>query len=307
MDQEPDWAADDPEIAALLCFAPVERRIVREDGWSPAHQRGFIAWLAGCGDVTEAAKAVGRGANGARLLRKDDVVGEFAAAWGRALALYRNRNGDPSRPPLTAPRHARALPDGRVRQESESDLDEAEKAELIAEIVKRYGTKLRAERQARLEGRITEADFYVRQLSFIELVLDIGGRTQELLDAFREAGVPLPEAAATPGSTLLEKARRAFWQEKGEADRPPPAPLGRHNDRYATGRDDYDPARDGDRKDWERRREEKRKLAAEAQAEWERRAKGEPFRPSPGPANDSPEEPSGPLAARREHPGEDGQ
>jgi hypothetical protein len=284
MNEEPDWAADDPDIAALLSFTPVPRRIVREDGWSPAHQRGFIAGLAVCGDVTAAAAVVRRSATGAKLLRKEDVVGEFDAAWSRALALYRRRNGAGLGAPAQAARArgARLLLAGDDGP-AEDELQDAEKLELIGEIMKRYGAKLQAERQARLEGRITEADFYVRQLSFIELILDIGGRTQELLDAFRGAGIPLPEAAATPGSTLLEKARRAIWLEKGEADRPPPAPLGRHDDRRATGEPtEYNAARDGDFKAWERRQAEKQRLAAEAQAEWEARARREA-----GPDNDN--------------------
>ncbi len=79
-------------------------------------------------------------------------------------------------------------------------------------------------------------------------MLDIGGRTAAVLELFHKQGLDAIGIAATPGSVLLEKARRAFWQEKGEADRPPPAPLGRHDARSATGRDDYDPERDGERK-----------------------------------------------------------
>lgn len=275
MEQEPDWAADDPEIAALLTFTPVPRRIARPDSWDPASQRGFIAWLAAEGNAITAASAVGRSLSGARQVRREDERGEFAAAWTRAIELHRRRSGAAGKgPPPAPPPHPRDVRGASARRE-EPDLDEAEKTEIIAEIMKRYGVKLRAERQARLEGRITEADFYVRQLTFIEIILDIGGRTQDLLDAFRGIGVPLPEAAATPGSTLLERTRRAWWLEKGEADRPPPAPLGRHNELFATGRDDYDPERDGDRKEWERRQKEKQGLAAEAQREWEERARQE--------------------------------
>jgi hypothetical protein len=152
--------------------------------------------------------------------------------------------------------------------------------------MKRYVVKLRAERRARLEGRIVEADYYVRQLTCIELILDVGGRTRLLLDNLRPGDLHLIQVSATPGSALLEQARRAVWLEKEELDRPPPAPLGRHTDSHATGRDDYDPERDGDYEEWRRRRKEEQRLAAEAQAEWERRAKaeapGEPSRPSLG-------------------------
>jgi hypothetical protein len=273
MEQEPDWAADDPEIAALLNFTPVERRIVRGDGWSPALQRGFIAWLARCGDVAEAARAVERSESGAKLLRKEDVAGEFKAAWDGALALHRRRRSRANA--ARAEAHAARARGERVLIGSELDMAEEEKEELLDEILERYLVKIQAERNSRLEGRIVEADYYVRQLTCIELVLDIGGRTQELLNTFRQGDLHLVQLAATPGSSLLEKVRRAVWQEKGEADRPPPAPLGRHNEQYATGREHYDPERDGDRRAWERRQEEKRRLAAEAQAEWEARARRE--------------------------------
>ena len=93
MDEEPDWAGGDAEIAALLSFTPVPRGVVRPGGWDPACQRGFIAWLAATGNVTAAARAVARGENGARQVRREDALGEFAAAWTRALALHRSRNG----------------------------------------------------------------------------------------------------------------------------------------------------------------------------------------------------------------------
>ncbi|HYD14176.1 MAG TPA: hypothetical protein VEC11_15120 [Allosphingosinicella sp.] len=300
MDEEPDWAADDPEIAALLNFTPVVRKTVRHDGWHPHIQRGFIAWLAVRGKVPVAARAVGKRESGAWSLRNSDEPGEFTAAWDRALALYHMRRvaADPPPllrapvrpdPPRPEPRHPRELREARARQAAnEPDLDEAEKNGLLDEIFRRYLIKLQAERISRLEGRIVEADYYVRQLTFIELILDIGGRTRELLAALSPKGVDLLQVSATPGSVLLEKRRRALWQERGEADRPPPAPLGRHNERFATGRDDYDPERDGDRKEWERRREEQRRLAAEAQREWEDRARRE----AGAPGNDNDPDPA---------------
>ena len=106
-------------------------------------------------------------------------------------------------------------------------------------------------------------------------MLDIGGCTQQVLERMRLGDVHLVQLAATPGSTLLERTRRAYWLEQGEADRPPPAPLGKHNAHFATGRDEWDPERDGDRAEWERAQAEKQRLAAEAQAEWEARARAE--------------------------------
>ena len=300
MDEEPDWAADDPEIAALLTFTPVPRGVKRADGWGPAEQRGFIAWLAATGNVIKAAKAVGRGESGAKQLRREDESGGFGVAWGRAMALYRSRNGivDPRPPqaPAFGNRHARRAQQARARRhgqdsqpgEEPPELDEAEKLELLEEIFKRYLIKLEAERTARLDGRIVEADFYVRQLTHIELILDVGGRVQELLDGLSWDGLHLVQVSATPGSAYMEKLRRAYWLEKGEADRPPPAPLGDHNERFSTGADTYDPERDGDYKTWERRQKEKQRLAAEAQREWEDRARAEAAARQPGPAAPDP-------------------
>ena len=287
---ETDPAADDPDIAALLDFTPVERKNKRRDGWSPWHQRRFIAWLAVTGNVDKAAQAVGRTQSGAWNVRNSAGGEGFSQAWDAALDLFhaRRRAGklaelraDPPGERHTA-RHAREAREARAFRGKDPELEEEEKAGLLGEILKRYLVKLKAERTARLDGRIVEADFYVRQLSVIELILDIGGRTQELLAMLDQPDFHLVQVSATPGSTLLEKIRRKYWSEKGEADRPPPAPLGRHNHLFATGRDDYDPARDGDRRDWERAQAEKQRLAAEAQAEWERRAKGEA-----GEANDN--------------------
>ncbi len=289
MDEEPDWAADDPEIAALLSFTPVPRGVERTDGWGPASQRGFIAWLAATGDRIAAARAVERSESGAKQVRREDERGEFAAAWSRAIALYRSRNGAAGqRPPPAPPRHSGELRDACARDDEAPDLDGAEGRELLEEIFKRYLVKLQAERTARLDGRIVEADFYVRQLTQIELILDLGGRTMELLDSLSRDGLHLLQISATPGSALLERLRRAFWLEKGEADRPPPAPLGDHDERFATGRDDYDPARDGSRKAWERRQAEQRRLAAEAQKEWEARARREAGLDEAGDPDDDP-------------------
>lgn len=85
-------AADpDPAIAALLGFAPVLRRNRRRDGWSEERQRAFVAALARCGSVGEAADSVGRTYAGARKVRSAGGSGEFAAAWDKALDLCGRR------------------------------------------------------------------------------------------------------------------------------------------------------------------------------------------------------------------------
>lgn len=148
--------------------------------------------------------------------------------------------------------------------------------EFLRELSRRYLIKLRQEREARLEGRIVEADFYVRQLSWIEIVADLGGNAQDLLEALKRGGVDAINIAATPMSAYLEKLRRLYWQEKGEADRPPAPPMGEHGSGFGTGPDHaYRPDRDGDRAAWEARQEKQRRLAAEAQRAWEEKARAE--------------------------------
>src|SRR5205085_5374002 len=115
---------------------------------------------------------VARSESGAKQLRREDETGEFDAAWKQAIALYRSRNGAAGPQPLQAPpagnRHARRAQQALTRRhgpgsrpdEKEPELEEAEKLALLKEIFKRYVVKLHAERTARLEGRIVEADFY---------------------------------------------------------------------------------------------------------------------------------------------------
>lgn len=65
-------------------WVPV-RRVPRNDGWSPARQRGFIEALADCGSVLEAARQVGMSASGAYRLRRSPGGEAFAAAWDAAI------------------------------------------------------------------------------------------------------------------------------------------------------------------------------------------------------------------------------
>jgi hypothetical protein len=281
MEHAPDSPdPDDPEIAALLEFEPVERRNKRHDGWSAGHQRGFIAALAATGNVDRAAHAVDRTQSGAWTVRNSAGAEGFDQAWEAALALYHARNPRPARtaPPAKRGRHARALHAAHYGQDAaaEGEVTRAEAEAFWAELSRRYWRKLKDERRSRLDGRVIEADFYVRQLTFIEIVFDLGGRAQDLLDGLRSGGVGPLDIVATPGSALLEKVRRAFWAEKGEADRPSPAPLGDHDARRGIGgRTWYKAERDGDYEAWWRRQGEQRRLGAEAQAAWEERARAE--------------------------------
>src|SRR5260221_7219067 len=85
-DQEPD-----PEIEALLDFAPVPRRFEREDGWTPALQRRFIANLARTGSPGKACDALGKRRSGIDKLAKLEAAASFRDAWARAVALAQER------------------------------------------------------------------------------------------------------------------------------------------------------------------------------------------------------------------------
>jgi hypothetical protein len=255
----------DPEIAALLDFQPVPRKCPRRHGWSPENQRAYIARLAETGDVELAADAVGLSGNGARQLRKCVGAGEFKAAWDAALDLRRARN---RRRPASAPAAPAPEP-----SEAEKAKDEEE---WLDGILQRYWLKLKGERRARLAGRIAEADYYVRQLTWIELCLDLGGRSLELLQALKRGGHDLLRITATPMSVLLDQVRRTLWREGGEPERPPLGPLGEHDGEVALGEPTYfQSSRDGDFQAWEQRRRERAALAAEAQAAWEEKARAD--------------------------------
>ena len=77
-------------IPDLLDFEPVPRR-PHANGWSPEHQRAFIAALAITGSARQAARHVGRATFGAEQLRLAKGGKSFAAAWDSALDLARDR------------------------------------------------------------------------------------------------------------------------------------------------------------------------------------------------------------------------
>jgi hypothetical protein len=82
---------DDPEILALLDFEPVPRKCEREDGWTPALQRRFIANLARTGSPGKACDALGKRRSGIDKLAKLEAAASFRDAWARAVELAQER------------------------------------------------------------------------------------------------------------------------------------------------------------------------------------------------------------------------
>lgn len=182
--------------------------------------------LAQTGDAGLAAEAVGLTANGAYQLRRNPAGKDFKRAWYEAIALYRRRN-------TIAPGRAPPPPTAGPPPQPPADEanDDADRQYLCDSILEKYLMKLVAEREARLDGRIVEADFYVRQLSWLEVALDLGGlggKVVAMLKGLKRGERHAGEIVATPMSLLLDSLRREFWAQAGDPERPPPPGLGAH-------------------------------------------------------------------------------
>lgn len=308
----PDPAEPDPvdvELEPLLGFEPVRRHTRRSDGWPPERQRDFVAALARLGNVDRAAHTIDRTASGAYKVRTSAGAEGFADAWDGALAIYHRRNPKPQRTGRLSRGEMLARPAAAPPSEPARDPDDEERQALewVDEMFTRYGRKLASERDARLAGRIAEADFYVRQLSFIELVLDLGGHAHRIMNGLKRRDLGVISIVATPMTVLLDRLRRDYWAEAGEPERPPLGELGEHDDEIATGiPGNYNSVREGvDMETWSRRRAEKAALAAEAQAAWEKKARGDARKwrkrvaaEARGPADDMPADDAVPAIRR---------
>jgi len=232
----------------LLDFEPVPRKKQRADGWTPEVQRYFIAALALTGSERQAAHAVGKAQFGVTQLKTAEGNESFMAAHAKAMAFYEaersrrlseglqaaaahaaHNHGRAPGPPWSGagPRRAQALAAQRrhtpvlpAPAATEAE-EEAAQMEALAGLAKTYMIKLGQEREARLAGRIAEADFYVRQISWFEAMLDLAsGDGLAFLREFRPQGLDPIDIAATPVSLLLDDARRAHWAGTGEPPRP---------------------------------------------------------------------------------------
>ena len=92
--------AADAEIAPLLDFEPVVRKIKRPDGWTPEFQRELIARLAATGNLQRAVWQMGKHATGAEALYKTPSADSFRKSWDAAIVLGRRRKGLDCRAPF---------------------------------------------------------------------------------------------------------------------------------------------------------------------------------------------------------------
>lgn len=86
-DVEPDseWMLDPDALPSPYAFDPVPRKRQRSNGLTPEKQRRFIAYLAGCGSVAMAARAIDASTHALYQLRKAPGADSFAAAWEAAV------------------------------------------------------------------------------------------------------------------------------------------------------------------------------------------------------------------------------
>ena len=240
-DDMPSFAelAADPEIAALLDFEPVPRKTGTKDAWTPDLQRQFIALLAITGSPGKACAVLGKDRTGVRKLFDSPLGASFRAAWEGAVALAKQRGPvrefvKPGTTPPAVDHRFRATPppapphrgEGSLEGEyDEPDPDEEQKWALIHNIGLKFMRKVAAEREARLAGRIVAADFYLRQITFIEITFDLtatafGWDAGRALKTLRRGQHGIMDIANTELADWLDQSRRLWWAQEGEPERP---------------------------------------------------------------------------------------
>ncbi|MEA3018012.1 MAG: hypothetical protein QOI38_2734 [Sphingomonadales bacterium] len=293
---------EDPFAAfgALLDFDPVPRKAKRADGWDAELQRAFIALLSLTGSVKAACRALGKSEFGITQLVRAEGCEGFVAAMDEAIAISKDERSRriaeavrtvaadkerwrPPEPAWAGAETRRESPEprrrGPGRPPAQAARPDPTALDMGRAILRTYVAKLAAERRCRLAGRVAEADFYLRQLTFAEVALELAtGDAVAALEGLRRGDHDLLIMAETDISRVLDTVRRIHWERCGEPPRPeyPPRQLLVEHDGYATEPLTGPPGgeRLGDR---ERRREEEARFAraAEAQIAWEAEARSD--------------------------------
>lgn len=285
------------DLGDLLDFEAVPRR-KRANGWDGEAQRAFIAALAVTGSDRQAAAIVGRAQYGITQLCNAKGNEGFLAARAKAIGIFEEKervrrsdgllaavHGEESR---ARGRHhlawsgaaTRALPPPGWEPGVELSSQQADELRLglLRILVDKYLQKLETERRCRLEGRIAEADFCLRQVTMLEVSLDVvsDGDGMAVLKQARLGDDDLLHIAETPLSKLLDEARRLHWQECGDPPRPEYPPRHLLVDRGDYAIEPLEAAWGGLGESFEeqsRRFDEQYRSDAEAQVEWEAKAR----------------------------------
>jgi hypothetical protein len=281
----------------------VPRRSRRANGWDPEVQRAFIAALSLTGSRRAACRAVGRSDFGVNQLLANPGSEGFRAAYDEAMAIAADERSRrlaeglrtvaaeqagwrPPDPPWARARAERdrtaATRRGRPDPVEQPAPPEPEAGDIFEQpwfedLMIKYFFKVEAERNARIEGRVVEADFYLRQMTWLEVTIDlVGGDGMRALRDFRAEDRHLVEIAETPFSSLLADARRLQWAAMDDPPRPehPPARYLQHQGRFST--EPLETYKGGPLASQEQQRQtyrERHRQEAEAQLRWEAEAR----------------------------------
>ena len=275
----------DAELGDLLAFEPVVRRH-RVDGWTAESQRAFIAALAMTGSPRRAAKAIGKNAYNAGQLRLAEGAEGFSAAWDRAMRIAQQRQSERLGSQVSElARRSAPSAHPQLRQDEpwpdDAEMSAADHEALSLDLFRKYLIKLRQERRARLAGKVVEADFYLRQISFFEVMIDLAQEARGVplwpwISSLRRGDHGLMSIARTPFSRFLDEARRAVWaEEAGEPQRPPPPAEEYFEDHDGYSVEPLEFIWGGPEADTQRQQEdfeERHRREAAAQVEWEARS-----------------------------------
>ena len=231
---------EDPEILALLDFEPVPRQREVEGGWTPELQREFIARLAVNGSARRTCDEMGKNQTGVMKLYRSPLGASFREAWDDAVALARRRTAERAEaqfviPGTTPPtvdyrrKHSPSSQPSPSREEGEFEdyrPNEEEMWRLIESLGVKFLRKVAAEREARLSGEIVAADFYLRQITYLEVLFDLtatnfGWDAGDVLRELRCGKHSAMDVVSTPMADWLDRARRKMWADEGEPERPP--------------------------------------------------------------------------------------
>ncbi len=219
-------------LGDLLEFMPVPRKTARADGWTAERQRAFIAALSATGSKRRAAMAIGMAPYGVDQLLKGEGADSFKAAYDRAMAIAKAEGSVKIAAGVAdaAARNAQLTPPSRLRghqpePEPEPEPDDDSKIELVERLANKFLRKVVVEREARLNGEIAAADFYLRQITHLEVMFDLMSEGVGLdvwwaLSAVQRGGDAMVAIAETPFSQWLDAHRREYWAGGGEPMRP---------------------------------------------------------------------------------------
>jgi hypothetical protein len=275
----PPFNPDDP-----LDFQPVPRRVNRPDGWTAERQREFIRRLAVHGSPQQACLEMGKNVTGIEAVYKVPTAHSFRAAWDHAVSIGLEAQGRGGGPLHLGPvpgihrRGQTGKPPPPPADGEEDEMTVEQKGALLDNLLGRWLGKVEAERIARLAGRITEADFYLRQVTFIEICFGLmcGGPHDAWMELGnrRHHGESLFFIAETPFSQVLDTKRRDLWAILDQPDRPEHPPARFLVDRRVFSIEPFEVVHGGEQGDKDREHHAAQYAEdAKRQVEWEAQAR----------------------------------